>query len=441
VSDVLESVEYWLTDPADIVIPVQSATWESSVNGGVNWACDLATQRALDWADTDEWRLHVHSAAGLFADWTSPPLAAISPDFTSFGGEGTTKVGGTDKTSYLLTAEGLTMPAFKDAMADAVLNAIGAKAGITVRYLGTTPLSTKRLQWFFVQGAQETLGTHMVNILHKAACNYRIGDDGAMEIFQMDRDVAYVGVVTGEAQYSPRLANKYSQVVLQKYSQQQTEFLFTADKAGTQGGDVGPIGLLGSSISAVDASASGMAWYAAFYSGPNGTGDLVALFKIDPTEFDNPGGLGGSLTFPTANPALTALSVVWGAKETNNVTTVAAGLLVQGQPPSDYNYLSSFKAKYPDVDGSTRQRRKLFASPLWPTLDFVTANNIHRMMLWEANKSSEPVTRQIRFDPNTLPGGTLPADADAPKARFDTVRFSLKGNDISMTLSGFAVPW
>ena len=250
----------------------------------------------------------------------------------------------------------------------------------------------------------------------------------------MSLDQSLGSIQVGETEREIKRAGKYTQVWCQKQSAQQGSFVFTADSEGVKGGDIGPLGLVGTSISAQDASTSGSVWYAAFWDQAGGNGRLVTLAALSSEYY------GQGIVWPTANPALTALSVTFGVKKGQG-TGVSARLLVQGSPPSEHEYHSSFISRFPATDTSVRQRRKLVASPLWPSLDLVQSNNLHEQMLWEANKNSDTVKRTVRFNPNVLPGGTLAADVDAPAARYDSVSWSVGSKGVSMQISGFVVPW
>ena len=380
------------------------------MNDSIHWTADLAAPIAITWADDATWTLHVKSLAGPVRGvgplppwwpWTSP----LAPG----AARGQCASGGTDRTSYLLSAEGITMPTLFDRMADYVIDAIATQAGVATRYVGTTVLSAMRLQQFDVQGPRETLGGHIVRILRDAACNYRIGSDGVLEIFQMSLDQSLGNIQVHETERDIKRAGKYTQIWCQKQSMQQSSFVFTADSEGVKGGDIGPLGLAGSSISAQDASTSGSVWYAAFYSESGGNGNLVALKILSPEYYGQP------IEWPPTNPG--SLGPVRGLRREESSRwhhgggkAPGAGLPALGvRLPRQFHQQVPLERHVPCGSGESS-----WASPLWPTLDLVQSNNLHEQMLWEANKNSDVVRRSVRFDPHAQPGGTLPADADAP---------------------------
>ena len=431
----VETISCVLVGPGGVgtLHPVET-DFEVGVNSEVRWSARLAQAIAVSWAPTDVWTLKVASKSGAFAEWTSPALVCLDVDAETRGGAGPMTIGGKDLASHLLSAEGVSMPTIQNNMASDVISAIAAAAGTSVSYVGSPVLSSMRLAEYDVQGSTESYGTHISRILRDAGCNWRPAmSGGGIEVFPMDHDVSLGGVVVGETRTQGRRAAEYSQVVCRKSSKQQGEFNFTADATGMQGGDIGPVGLLGSSIAVADLSTSGSVGYVAFYSGAGGSGSLVGLCTLNPQY--PPGSLG------TANPALAALSAVWSMHPPQGGgTTVAGRLRITGSPPSAYSYDPAFTSKYPETDSATRKRVLLIESPLWPTKDFLESNNIHRSMLWEANKSLRTVRRSVLFTPYLWPGGTLPADSDASKARYDSVSWHV-GAEVSCEVAGFVVPW
>lgn len=438
-STTVQTVEVALTNgtTATTYYP-RSLTYESSVNGGINWKADLRALATIDWDEDDEWTIAVSEKGSAFAAWGSPTLVCTEIDTDTRGGAGTMSIGGQCKTSFLLEQQGLTIATISDTFADHAIETIATAAGISTSFLGSHVLDTLRLREYDCQGEDNTYGSHIVRILRDGGCNYRIGGTdptkGYLEMFPIsyDVDLATVSVIRTTRQI--RLGRKNTQIWLRKTSKQAGQFIFSEDSVGVKGGDIGPIGLAASSLSVSDLSTSGSIGYVAFYSGASATGTLVALFELNPQY--------ASGITDTPNQALTALSCVFAVHPpTGGSTTVAAKLLVQGTPPGAYAYDLAFTSKYPGTDTSARKRKFLIESPLWMTQAHLETANIHRDLLWESNKSNRVVRRDVVFNPNVMPGGCMDTDDDAPKARYDTVSWQVGGGAPRMTIAGFEVPW
>ena len=529
----VRSIDAWVEGPAGFpTLKVTTAKITNTINAGVKWDAEVPFNLGTkNWAPTDEFRLHM-------ANGVSMPLVCTEPDWDTYGGLGTTRLSGQDKTSFLLTASGLSMPSMHNMMAKDVIRALCSRAtnnvvqitspqppayvdsasfqaafaeyliGVTtvdgsppftIQYMEGTPLDTMRIEQFDVQGG--SMGEYLTHILRDTGCNYRIGPNGELQIFRMDYRAENANITPGRTRWKKRLSGIYTQVWCRKQSRAKGFFSFTATKTGITDGSLAPFGLQSGSmrVGIVNGGIGNVAYIAGF-TGAGGKGSCCFYEAVDPAY-----AIGGakyaatlalvgpivsgvcmSIAFsvepvatasPTTTVGATSTGTTGATSTTSNIHVV---VWVSGTPGnqtvdgmvSGFSYDPTFVVTDPpdilvtdpttgivyvagtttnpvtgnvtytgegEGDHAARQLHLIVDSSLWPTQSWLLDNGIPQLLLWEANKGTSTVTREVEYNPTLVPGGVKVADADAPECRYESV--TLSTDPVNASVTGFEVPW
>ena len=359
---------------------VVNGSGSNSVNGILEFATMIPDVRYLEfgWAPTDAWYLHS-------GGWTSPPLVCLAPVRSTKGGLGTCTLKGQDLATYLMTAEGLSLPTMHNMFAKDVLNAICSRAmntvyiitpsppppaaldtaammaaiqgfvnGVTsfsapsqisLTYVGGTPLDNMRIEEYDMKGG--TLADHFTGILRDAACNYRVNATGGFDIFKTQHDAELINYVSAGAEWAQEYGHVWTQVWCRKQSKARGLFGFPATAAGLHTGELAPLGLKTISSVTVQPGGTAQVAYIALYTGKNGSGQCCGYYAIDPA-FDITGnGYAGvsSLIGPIVSGI--AQSVVWATEPLPANVPYYVVIVINGKPPGTYEYDPSFTTTFP----------------------------------------------------------------------------------------------
>ena len=473
---------------------VIDCSYENTVNSGIRWSATLDGIVSSDVLDK------VQKCTLKAGDWTSSPLVVLDSDIKTKGGKGTTTLSGTDEASYILTAEGLSLPTLHDLVGQELIYTLASRAmGIivstrtviqvtnnpdgsititqtifngdgsstttstinsssgfaaTISFNGslcTGMLQQSRIESFDMQGGG--VGEYITRLMRDFACNYRINATGKFEIFDVDQDMRGMSsIVTGSASQKWNLSNKYTQVWCRKSSRTQGIYSFHIQKPGMGGGDLGD-GFAPSSLQiSIGAGALGSLAYVAFFTGPGGTGQLCGYFALDPNfgiTGSRPGGVFNLSMMSTS--AGHARSVVWSAEPAvNNQDDLY--LIVRGRLSSQFNYDAAFTSTYPTDhfepdpntgllvvirDGDYAPRQRHLIVESPLWPTQAIVDQLAPKILLEANKGCHTITREVEFNPSILPGGYMDADVDGPRARYDSVSWRGGSGGVGMTITGW----
>ena len=415
---------------------VISATYTSTTNEGIRWSVTCEGADDLDAMGNEPGIYTFESSAGP----ASPPLAATNPTSTSFGGVGTTTYSGKSQVEYLLGASGQSMTPLNDATDTAVIQALGATAGVSILGDATGML----IEEYDLQG--DVIGQAISKILKDIGYEFII-DVGGLRIFPiLTAAGAGSSQGVGTVEKSRSFGERWTQVWCRKKSKATALKNIPISKSGPGTGDLGPVGFDPASLSVdIAPGGSGTCAYVAFYSGPNGGGHLCGWRAIDPT-FGLTGGYTGggvfSLLGGVIDPEGPAMSCLYSAEPPLSGTEVDFQLVIRGRPfsASSHNYDPSFTASYPpdtvttdastgiqtvtaSGDTATRKKKLIVSSTFWPTL--AGMGDIPKRILYSNNKQVSTVTEHYAFQPIFVPAGYLACGAIC-----DSVSWSFGKNNV-----------
>jgi hypothetical protein len=279
------------------------------------------------WKLTEEWRLRTILDSEA---WQSPPLVMLPTDESEgLDSGGTTQIGLSDKTTYLLSNTDVDKATYTATAADVILGDLvdlGEREDEYAISLVNPP--TRIIPTYDAHEGKRL--EHVARIAADSGMDFYIGTSGQIIFIDMD---SYSGTVTdtdwiasGNRKKDP--TNEITSMLVIKTSKIQTEYEFVWAEKGAQTETIQAPGLT-SDIDVYDESNIGYIAAAACYDNadPN-QGELVKFVTMNPDDFEP-----GQIPTPTSSgPILSIVFDIRDPLQEELLGTIDARILVQGVP-------------------------------------------------------------------------------------------------------------
>ena len=161
----------------DIEFPKSSPPEYTHTLGiGIVWSSNLPFTMPILFPDDTTWYLKIKRGATI---WTSPPLV-IQPIAGQQGKTRAGRLGGSDRTIYLLSRLATDKPTYSKTTADAIIDDLAGDVGVTVS--GDVPIYN-----IYEYDAHEgSIISHISSLLRKGGKTFYIGTTGDLVVVSMD---------------------------------------------------------------------------------------------------------------------------------------------------------------------------------------------------------------------------------------------------------------